>query len=55
MMLRYVAFNKTRASCCSFNKLACHLVAPMPYMCSNPLKGWGGGGGGSGLNTSRNC
>ena len=42
----YVAFHKTRASCSSFCKLVCFLVATMPYMCSNPLKGGGGGGGG---------
>ena len=36
MRLWYVAFHKTRASCSSFFKLVCFLIAPMPYMCSNP-------------------
>ena len=37
MRLWNVAFHKTRASCSFFSKLIRPLIAPMPYMCSNPL------------------
>ena len=37
MGLWNVAFHKTRASCSYFSKFIRSLIAPMPYMCSNPL------------------
>ena len=37
MILWNVAFHKTRASCSYFSKFIGLLIAPMPYMCSNPL------------------
>ena len=46
MRLWNVTFYKIRACCTYFSKFIRPLIAPMPYMCSNPLKGGGGGGGG---------
>ena len=37
MRLWNVAFHKTRASCSYFSKFISPLIAPVPYMCSNPL------------------
>ena len=37
MILWNLAFHKTRASCSYFSKFIHPLIAPMPYMCSNPL------------------
>ena len=38
MRLWNVTFHKTRASSTYFSKFIRPLIAPMPYMCSNPLR-----------------